>query len=533
MGIDLNDAATMERLKSDNPHLFDEEAAKEYIEQMKATEEMLEEVENSEDKDEVEYFFNPEGEETLEEHLAAIAQTRYTNVSLRKDEEGRLLIKKQFKHNYKYDLDEVMSFDLAKERAKLMKKIENLDFNAEINGSVEYYLKFYQMLSYNSDYVHQYLNTSDEDFEKVIKQITEKVEDFFQHHYGISNFTFDDFKRLVDNLLSMSPQSVTTFANTVTRLIDAVQKGGSLEVSETLKELSEFSRDVFNEREVRIFVELMKPLVLNEAISNFGLKTFDNMSKFVFIEQILLAESLGNIKNFLSGHEIIYLYGILKLLPNDFPTLTVDESQLREKLTATIWNNYKQHMLKEFNIVLKRENEIKPGLGLTAAKEQRNVFKKVLNEMRSGTSSEKSTLSNINAEIKQYSDKLKEYYTELAQANTSDYDISTLVSDEELFIEEISEQIAKRIERLKTGREISKQDLVKRRYNEENLYKKQLEYVHRLGKSYEALAFREDVEDNKEMQEEVKEVLRQNALRKRKLLKEGKPEIDLEFNRMI
>ncbi len=111
--------------------------------------------------------------------------------------------------------------------------------------------------------------------------------------------------------------------------------------------------------------------------------------------------------------------------------------------------------------------------------------------------------------------------------------MSSIVTDEELFIEEITEQIQKRLKRLKTGREITKEDLVKRKYNEENLYKKQLEYVHKVGKRYEAMAFRDDVGENEEMLNEVKEALTKNAIRKKKLLDEGKPEIDFDYPRLI
>ena len=74
---------------------------------------------------------------------------------------------------------------------------------------------------------------------------------------------------------------------------------------------------------------------------------------------------------------------------------------------------------------------------------------------------------------------------------------------------------------------------MKRRYNEENLYKKQLEYVYKVGKRFEAMAYREDVEQNQEMKNEVTEALRTNAIRKKRLLKEGRPEIDLEYPRLI
>ena len=74
---------------------------------------------------------------------------------------------------------------------------------------------------------------------------------------------------------------------------------------------------------------------------------------------------------------------------------------------------------------------------------------------------------------------------------------------------------------------------MKRKYNEENLYKKQLEYVYKVGIKFENLAKREDVNENPEMIEEVKEALRRNAERKKKLLEEGRPQIDLDYPRLV
>ena len=74
---------------------------------------------------------------------------------------------------------------------------------------------------------------------------------------------------------------------------------------------------------------------------------------------------------------------------------------------------------------------------------------------------------------------------------------------------------------------------MKRKYNEENLYKKQLEYVYKVGIKFENLAKREDINENPEMIEEVKEALRRNAERKKKLLEEGRPQIDLDYPRLV
>lgn len=87
--------------------------------------------------------------------------------------------------------------------------------------------------------------------------------------------------------------------------------------------------------------------------------------------------------------------------------------------------------------------------------------------------------------------------------------------------------------RLKTSKELSKEDLVKPKVNEETLYKKQLEYVFKVGKKFEAMSYRDDIQDNEDMYEEVKEAMIKNNQRKKKLLDEGKPSLDYDYLRLL
>jgi hypothetical protein len=89
------------------------------------------------------------------------------------------------------------------------------------------------------------------------------------------------------------------------------------------------------------------------------------------------------------------------------------------------------------------------------------------------------------------------------------------------------------LNRLKTNKELTKEDLVKQKVNEENLYKKQLEYVYKVGKRFEAMSYRKDIEDNEDMYEEVQKAINKNNQRKKRLLDEGKPRIDYDYLRLL
>lgn len=60
-----------------------------------------------------------------------------------------------------------------------------------------------------------------------------------------------------------------------------------------------------------------------------------------------------------------------------------------------------------------------------------------------------------------------------------------------------------------------------------------MEYVYKTGKKFEALSYRDDIEENEEMYKEIVDNLRLNQIRKKKLLQEGKPEIDFDYPRLI
>ena len=87
--------------------------------------------------------------------------------------------------------------------------------------------------------------------------------------------------------------------------------------------------------------------------------------------------------------------------------------------------------------------------------------------------------------------------------------------------------------RLKVNKHLKKEDLVKPKVNESNLYKKQLEYVYKVGKRFEALSYRDDIEDNEEMYEEVQQAINKNNQRKKRLLDEGKPMLDYDYLRLL
>jgi hypothetical protein len=407
-GYDLEDNDTVEFLKLQIPELFDVNANSiKENEQTKSSDELMEKINNIEERDEVEYYFNPDCGETIEEHLASLAKTKFNKVLIRTDTKGRIIIRREFKNNYKYDLDEIMQYDIKKERERMLKKLENFDFKTELDANVEYYSQFYQLVS---DY--DCFNSGDVNaIRKEVAFAIQKVEDLNKLSY--ENFSFDDFKRLTDNLLQLKPRSLTNFVNHVINLINLISNQEAnesySEISQVLKEISEFSKDIFNEREVRIFVDLIKANFNNKF--NERVKEFDNMSKFYFIQNVLLKDFFLSLKNILSPKEVAYIYGILKMLPVEGINLSsIKVLSAKPKLKKILWKNYKNYMLKEFNILKKKEKELKPNSYIDIITEQIQIY----NDLKTESG---ENLSEVEKEIEEFGVKIKNYYVELANAS--------------------------------------------------------------------------------------------------------------------
>jgi phenylalanyl-tRNA synthetase beta subunit len=54
-----------------------------------------------------------------------------------------------------------------------------------------------------------------------------------------------------------------------------------------------------------------------------------------------------------------------------------------------------------------------------------------------------------------------------------------------------------------------------------------------VGKKFEAMSYRDDIQDNEDMYEEVKQAINKNNQRKKRLLDEGKPSLDYDYLRLL
>ena len=399
-GIDTHDLEEMELLKANSPELFDESKADLALREM--TREDDEEEESLETKGEDEYYFNPEAGETLEEHLAALSKTNFTAVYVSKTDDGRIAIRREYKNNFKYDLDEVMNFDPVQERERVLSNYTNANFKKKIAGDVDFFSAFVGLIQSDAKVFNAYIS---DDFERIIAKAVGKVEDCFRVNFDMESFVFADLKCLLDNLFSLNANTLNSILQSIGRLINlfAGVNVNKEDVTETLNNISNFSKDVFHEREVRLLVELMKGV--HRDLKGRHVNINDNFSKFLFVQNVLMKEFLKSLEGNLTKEESIFILGILKILPNNVSLK--EDMTIKRSLKVLLWEEYKSKVLKDLNNIKLKRGRL--NMDLVNA-EERKMILSVLNKQVQFSDVD---YGKVDKEIEEFNVKLKEYYNDI------------------------------------------------------------------------------------------------------------------------
>ncbi len=166
-----NEKEMYDKIKLEYPLIVDENAIKFSENLGENFDTLLSNMIESNDLFEEEYYFNPEYHQTIEQHLAGLSKFPNLKITVKKDQKGRYLIKREHKINYKYDLDEIMNFDLQKEREKLTNSLEEFDFSRLVVNEIEYK---YQLQNLIEKHLRFKYNTDIEKIKENMKQLTEK-----------------------------------------------------------------------------------------------------------------------------------------------------------------------------------------------------------------------------------------------------------------------------------------------------------------------------------------------------------------------
>jgi len=185
-------------------------------------------------------------------------------------------------------------------------------------------------------------------------------------------------------------------------------------------------------------------------------------------------------------------------------------------------------MNEKYSNLFRKEIEYSDNFILEKANEMINYWEN--NEILTNTT--KVKVENIQNEIISFSKNMQDYYIDMAKLNTSENFIEFYVTNDELFFDEVSEQIEKRLIRSKHEK-LNKNDLVNKRFNESALLKKQMNEIDKYEKYLEGLTLNDYFSENKEMLIELRRIIRECKTRRENLLSKGKPLINYDFPRMI
>lgn len=454
IGINTSEEQNLDKIIEERiPYINDEEYLDSVIVNMNQNKINSNIYNQSNDIYEEEYYFNPNNGSSLEEHLASISELKNVKVSIKSDEEGRIIIKRVFKTNYKYDLDDVLNFDMETQKAEIINKIKRNDFKKEIEAKTEFYSKFIKFYNETGSnlfklYYSKYL--------ELVESLSSKIDGVLAINFKIINPKFSDLKNLVNKLFVMSPESLKNINNSITSLLIAIKELDKTKfIDNEVNALSLYTKNILTDKEVKLLIEIIKE-------SNTNLKplvSLSEISKHAFIQDVLLLSIIAKIKEATTEEEFILVLGLLRILPKDFKNDLTNTNNIKRAL----WIKYKQFILNEYSINLKKEKEI----------DQVNIIEDALELRRMVRGDyEKSLKIDVNKEISEFTLKIQDYYFDLTNLCKISFlnffnlagknlNICDIVSDDELFVEEITEQIEKRLNNLKNEKIYEKKDLVK------------------------------------------------------------------------
>ncbi len=166
-----NEKDMYDKIKLEHPLLVDEKVIKFADNFGENFDTLLSNMIESNDLFQEEYYFNPESHQTIEQHLASLSKLPNIKITVKKDQKGRYLIKREHKIHYRYDLDEIMNFDLQKEKEKLTNMVEEFDFSQMIVNEIEYKYQIQNLIEKHLKFKN---NTDIEKIKENMKQLDGK-----------------------------------------------------------------------------------------------------------------------------------------------------------------------------------------------------------------------------------------------------------------------------------------------------------------------------------------------------------------------
>jgi len=414
MGINKqNEAEQLRILQAKFPVIFDSEIN--HVKTYREFAEKIEFIENTEEYFENEYYYSAKPLDLLLE-LARISKLRSNiSVSVRFDDEGKLAIRREFKNGYKYDLDSIINFDVETQRAKLVDRIRNNNFLSEFEKEARAVTKFLNDSAVSKVNLFEKKEHFVAYVDKLLDAFDFKIQKYFGY-FDTAIFSFLDLKNAIKNLENMPLANKRPFLNSLINILNIpnTNKAQSFELNESLKLLAEFSDGLFAEREIAI----LGILILH---SNSSLKVGKNIP----LIEIEFNEEMR--RNFISE---VFVKSIEQIsLQLDFSTKDIsvikcllrsdsnynDNLKVYNVVKTHLWRSYKNEMNEKYSLLFNREKEINSAAAIS---ENCGNIKDLYDIIRQYKAEDlekiNSNAKSIQEEINLFSNKLQEYYIDVA-----------------------------------------------------------------------------------------------------------------------
>lgn len=402
-----NEAVQLKILEAKFPFVFDSEI--DHKNHFRELSEKIQFLENSEDYFENEYFFTAKPLELLTE-LARISKLRNLKVSVSFDDSAKLVIRREYKNAYKYDLDAIINFNVEAEKQKIIESIKNNNFLNELEKEVRAVTKFLNDLAVNK------INLSEkkENFIDYVEKLIDAFDYKMQIYFDNKMFSLFDLKNAVINFENLPLNKVKHFLNTLIDILNIpnAKQAKTFELTENLKLLAEFSNGIFAEREIAILGNLILNSNKNlEKGTNIPLIDIDftNELRKNFINEVLIKSIEQNSEIDFSKKDICVIKCLLR---ND--SKYNDSLKVYSAVKSHLWNSYKHEMNEKYSLLFKKEKEINSSALTETAGDIKDLYEIIRNYKAYDLDRINANFKNIQEEINAFSNKLQEYYIDVA-----------------------------------------------------------------------------------------------------------------------
>lgn len=415
MGINKeNEPEKLRILEAKYPFAFDENL--DHAQYSKELMLKMEELENLEDNFESEYIFSQDNFKLLSE-MVRISKLKNSKVSVHFSEEGNLVIRREFKNTYKYDLDFFMNFDLEKERRNLIEKIKVNNFLNIFEKKAMNFTRFVNIIEKNK------INFTENEKKNFVEKCEELKFRFDSHmnlYFKTNLINFSDLKSALEKFDNLPLNKTTEFLKSLTKILNIPSSNKPNEIinlTRNLENLADFSDNIFIEKEILSLAYLM----FNEALKHSKDNKiphmnyeFTSQNKRTFKANVILKSLKKTLESEFSNKEI----QIIKYLLGQTSEEITDSLNVHEIIKMQMWEDYKKIMNEKYSMLFKKEKEIFEDFVIEKALDMKNYWENneiILN------SSKNFKNESINKEIISFTRNMQDYYIDMAKLSKRNF----------------------------------------------------------------------------------------------------------------